>query len=168
MSIDEFRTLQSDEGAAQFIAQRTGLSYERVLRIYRLGEPWPLGGGEEWNFGRQATEAGTDVYSVMAALAPLIEMTIDEKRTKLEALEQMVARGDQPSPEQLTELDAEFGNPVLFEHFEKVANLTNEPTEVIHQVFGGILAILRRLSELTQELIETRLRLNNKDSADKA
>ncbi len=156
MSIDEFRTLQSDEGAAQFIAQRTGLSYERVLRIYRLGNPWPLGGGEEWNFGRQATEAGTDVYSVMAALAPLMDMAIEEKRAKLDALEQMVARGNQPSPEQLTELDAEFGNPELREHVEKVANLTNESTEVIHQVYEGFLAVFRRLNELTQEVIETR------------
>ena len=160
MSIEEVRTLASDEGFAQYISQQTGLDYDRVLRIYRLGQPWPLTGSDAWDFSRQATEAGVDVTSAMAALAPLIDMTIEEKRAKLEALEQMVARGDQPSQEQLSALDAEFDNPVLFEHFEEVANLTNEPTEVIRQVFEGILAVLKRVIALTKELIETRQREN--------
>ena len=104
----------------------------------------------------------------MAALAPLIDMTIEEKRAKREALEQMVARGNQPSQEQITEVDAEFDNPVLFEHLEKVANLTNEPTEVIHQVFEGYLAVLKRVNELTQEFIETWQRKNKKHGDENA
>jgi hypothetical protein len=158
MSIEEFRILESDEGSARYISQQTGLDYDRVLRIYRLGEPWPFRDGDEWNFGRQAEEAGVDVFSAMAALAPLIEMTVEEKRVKLEALEQMVARGDQPSQEQLSKLDAELGNPVLFAHLEKVATLTNEPIDVVQQIFRGILAVLNRMSELTQELIDKRLK----------
>jgi len=63
-------------------------------------------------------------------------------------------------------MDAEFDNPVLFEHIEKVTNLTNEPTEVIHPVFEGILAVFNRLSELTQELIDKRLS-EKEDSSDK-
>lgn len=166
MSIEEVRTLASDEGSAQYISQQTGLDYDRVLRIYRLGQPWPLLDGDEWNFGRQAEEAGVDVFSAMAALAPLIEMTVEAKRAKLEALEQMISRGNHPSQEQISELDAEFDNTVLSEHVEKVANLTNEPTEVIHQVFKGILARLNRMSALVQELIDKRLR-ENKDSGEK-
>jgi hypothetical protein len=92
MSIEEFRTLESDEGSARYISQQTGLEYDRVLRIYRLGQPWPFLDGDEWDFGRQAEEAGVDIYSAMAALAPLIEMTVNEKQAKLEALEQMIAR----------------------------------------------------------------------------
>ena len=164
MSIEEVRTLASDEGSAQYISQQTGLDYDRVLRIYRLGQPWPLTGSDAWDFSRQAKEAGVDVGSCMAALAPLIDMTIEEKRAKREALEQMVARGNQPSQEQITEVDAEFDNPVLFEHLEKVANLTNEPIEVIHQVFEGSLAVLKRVIALIKELIEKQQRENKKDS----
>ena len=158
MSIEEVHILASDEGAAQYISQKTGLDYERVLRIYRFGQPWPLGLSDAWDFSRQATGAGVDVFSAMAALAPLMDMTIEEKRAKLEALEQMIARGDQPSQELNSELEAELGSPVLDEHIEKVANLANEPTEVIHQVFGGFFAVLNRMSELTQELIDKQLR----------
>ncbi len=36
---DEMEKLKMEEGAAQFITEVTRLPYERVLRIYRLGQP---------------------------------------------------------------------------------------------------------------------------------
>jgi hypothetical protein len=59
-----------------------------------------------------------------------------------------------------------MSDPVLFEHLEKIANLTNEPTEVIEQVLQGIFAKLKRMSELNQELIDSRLR-GEEDLSDK-
>jgi len=92
----------------------------------------------------------------MAALAELVEMEVSEKEAKLEAFEQMVARGEYPTTEQTAELDKQFTNSMVDAHIEKVSNLTKEPEEVIQKVFGGVLAHLRRIAELTREMLSER------------
>ncbi len=146
---DEMEKLKTEEGAAQFITEVTRLPYERVLRIYRLGQPWPLRGeGQGWDFGRQAEAMGIDPFAYMAGIAPLIEMEVEQQQAKREVWEQSLSRGEIPDP--IPELE----NPIVDKHLEKVANITNEPLEIVQEVFRGILAHLRRFSDLTGKLIE--------------
>ncbi len=149
MGMDEFKELLTDEGTVRFIAQHTRLDAERVARIYRLGSPWPLG-GEELDFGRQAEEAGLDVCSYMASMAPLLDLDVEQMKAKLEAFEQALARGESPDP--IPELE----NPILAEHLERVTSITNEPRDVVDAVFDGLLARLMRLGELARSIIGNR------------
>ena len=102
---DEMEKLKTEEGAAQFITEVTRLPYERVFRIYRLGQPLPLG-GEEWNFGRQAEAMGIDPLAYMAGIAPLLEMEVEQRQAKLEAFEQSRSRSE--IPDQIPELEYGF------------------------------------------------------------
>ena len=143
---DEVKALGTDEGAARFIALHTGLSYDRVLHIYRLGEPWLAGFGEgELDFEQRAKEVGVDLYTYMAGIAPLVNLDIEKKEAKLEAYKEALKRGETPDP--IPELD----NPALNAHLEKVATITGEPLEVIRAVCGGVIDLCSRVTELAQQ-----------------
>ncbi len=64
--------------------------------------------------------------------------------------QEALAHGETPEPV------PEFGNPILHEHLEKVANITTERLDVVLAVIQGMLAVLNRQSELLQKLIEER------------
>lgn len=159
---EEFEKLKSEEGVAAFIAEKSGLDYERVLRIYRLGLPWPLTDDPAWDFGRQAAETGTDVITCMVSLAPLIDMGIAETQAQITRFEEKVARGEpfsQGEQEEFTELMNR--GSVLYRHMESVSDLSGEPHEIVVMVFEGIVAVLNRMNELIGEAIERKRREEN-------
>ena len=109
-------------------------------------------GGEGLDFGSQAERVGVDFYTYMAGIAPLLDLDIEDKRAKLQAFEEALAQGKTPEP--IPELE----NPILLKHIDKVANISNESGETIWTVCGGVLAHLRRVSDLTQRIIEQKLK----------
>jgi hypothetical protein len=150
MSEEEFRVLSTEAGAVQFIAAHTGLPGDRVVRIYRLGQPWPLF-GEGWDLGRQAEEAGIDPIRYLIGLSPLINFLGERAEAQLAAGGAALARGEAPEP--CPEL--EFP-PEVQAHHETVANLTGESIDTVRTVLGGIIAWLLRLNELVAEEIHRR------------
>jgi hypothetical protein len=154
MNPGEFHELLTEEGRVRFIAQYTGLDADRVLRIDRLGQPWPFTEDEAWDFGRQAEDAGMDIVTFMVGLAPLLTLDVEQKKAKFLAFEQQaLAQGNVLTPAQLTELEAEIGDiHVLSDHLEQVANITGEPLEIVMKVCEGCLAVVDRLGELNQEV----------------
>jgi len=133
MSVGEFRRLLTEDGRTEVIANHTGLDPERVKRIDRLGQPWPLGLPD--GLGQECANEGINRVEALAALNPLLDMELAERE----------AKGGDVEP-----------NPAVAEYIEKVGSLSGEEEETIWRVFGGVLEYYKRLNALVKEEAERR------------
>ncbi len=144
MSVEEFQWLRTDEGRIQFIARHTNLDPDRVDRIDRLGQPWPLGLPD--GLGQECVEDGIHPYKALIAMGPLIDLEIAEKEKQLQEFKAAIERGETP-----TSIPPELKNPEMLKHIESVAALSGEETDIVCRVFEGEIAYLFRLNDLVQE-----------------
>jgi len=142
--IESFNNLNSEDGAIQFILQRTYLPKDRAERIYRLGSPWPFPEGiKELECIEAILEDKPTVYGVrpviaLDALSQLRQLDIDE----LEAFIAAQACGENPTPPiELT------SDPFVEDHMMEVAQLSGENLEVVYEVFR---AEIQRLQCIVQ------------------
>src|SRR5256885_6211797 len=128
MSEEEFRVVSTEAGAVQLIAAHTGLPIDRVARIYRLGQPWPLF-GEGWDLGRLLTEAeatGIDAGRNLTGSSLLLDLELERREAHVAAVEAARARGEVPEPCP----DLEF-SPEVDAHLDTVATLTSESRDTV-------------------------------------
>ncbi len=147
MSVEELQWLRTDDGRIEFIARHINLDPDRVARIDRVGQPWPLGLPE--GLGQECVEDGIHPYKALTAMGPLIQLDNAEKEKQLHEFKAAIERGETP-----TSIPPELENPEMLKHVESVAALSGEEAEIIWRVFEGAIAYLFRLNDLVQEEIE--------------
>ena len=82
MNETELSELLTPSGFFRFLAQQAKLDPEEVKRIYLLGTPWGLW-PPDLDLSHEAAEAGVGLFTYLAALQPLIDMTQRRKRLSL-------------------------------------------------------------------------------------
>lgn len=114
----------------EFLMFWTGLDADRLTRLYRAGEPWPIGA---WctNIEAEAAAAGVSVRNYIQALGPLIRQSVDQRMAQTE--DGTLPAGD-PCPE--------------LAHAPRVAAVSGEPLEVVMRVAQGVNAFYATVCHL--------------------
>lgn len=158
--------LNSQEGTIQFLMEQTFFSRERVERIHRLGEPWPLSLPEGWEHEEAAMVAvlrgvpspeGTDPLVTLNALNQLRDWDDEEKERKSAAHKAAVERGE--TPESIPESK---GDSKVDDHLEKVANLSGESMETITKIYNAHMAQCLQMKQLARKMNELKAKEGRK------
>jgi hypothetical protein len=120
--IKELLDFLSPDGLIQFLARQSNLSSQRVARIFRLGEPWPLAGNEACSLGVRVARLVQDSFRCVLQSATQI-VSIGHIENQLMEYLSALARGSNPLPILLLE------SVGVQEHIIKTAELAGEKIE---------------------------------------
>ena len=137
MNETELSELMTVSGFFGFLAQQAKLNLDEVKQIYMHGRPWGLW-PPDLDLSREATEAGVDVFTYLAALQPLLDMDTQEQEAQLAVYEATLTVGETTQP-----------IPAVRAHVEKVAALSGEDEETICSLLHALYAYRQRVGQLS-------------------
>lgn len=141
MDETELSELMTAPGFFRFLAQQAKLDAEEVKRIYLLGRPWGLW-PPDLDVSHEATEAGVDVFTYLAALQPLLDMDAKQKEVQLHTYEATLTGGE------TTQLI-----PAVRAQVEKVAALSRADEATICRIFHALYAYRQRVGRLSTQKV---------------
>src|SRR5262245_21198449 len=93
--IAAYDNIGTAEGQAQCIMYRTGLSDECIRGVLGHLIAQPLG-GDEWDLEAQARKVGVSIDEYVDAMTPLVQMSLEQKQTRMQEIKTRIARGEDP------------------------------------------------------------------------
>ena len=141
MNETELSELMTVSGFFGFLAQQAKLNLDEVKQIYMHGRPWGLW-PPDLDLSREATEAGVDVFTYLAALQPLLDMDTKQKEAQLAAYEATLTGGETSQP-----------IPAVRAHVEKVAASSGEDEETICSLLHALYAYRQRVGQLSVQKV---------------
>jgi len=146
--IADYDKIGTVEGQAQFIIYRTGLSDECIRGVLGHLITQPLG-GDEWDLEAQARKVGVSVDEYVIAMTPLVQMSLEQKQTRMQEIKTRIARGEDPG---LSEDEHERIRK--WKAFvETIARQTSEEEEVVTTILFAVIALSNRQHEILEELM---------------
>src|SRR5262249_36866340 len=144
--LDEYDTLGTQDGQAQFITDRTGFSEEciRPVLVHLMTQSVI----EAWDLEAQARTAGVSVEDYALAMSPLLEMNVEQATACLREIETRMANGEDPvlSDDELEQVQE--WEPIV----GPIASLSGEADEVVITILFAVSALNNRQHEIVQEL----------------
>ena len=145
MTQSEMCELMSVHGFYHFLSQQTHLPAATVMKIYLLGRPWGVWPAD-LEVGVEAEAAGTDIFTYLAALQPLVDLDRQAKEAQLAAYEIALAR------EEIAGVPSTIRRQV-----EQAATLTAEREQTICSILHALYDYRQRIGELAvQKMIQNR------------
>ena len=141
MNETELSELMTVSGFFGFLAQQARLSPDKVKQIYMRGRPWGLW-PPDLDLSREATEAGVDVFTYLAALQPLLDMDTKQKEAQLAAYEATLTGSETSQP-----------IPAVRARVEKVAASLGEHEETICSLLHALYAYRQRVGQLSVQRV---------------
>jgi len=144
----EYDNLGTQEGRAQFITDRTGLSDKCIRQVLNHLMTQPLA-GDEWDLEAQARKAGVSVEEYAVAMRPLMQMSLERAQERLLEVQTQIDRGEDPDLS-----DEEVEKVKQWEAFvETIASLSGEAHEIVLTILCAVTALTTRQNEIWQELM---------------